>query len=136
MVGEILDGHAGGMSAQNLLPRHLRPPAAAPAGGAYASAAFVHLFDSGKIGNLSLAIQIKGVLHLPGGMVLRLEERVEVPEAGLDDLTLDLDKAHLQHDLSHVIDQSLVGVLLAGVDLVCGESDVVGTGSVEAVIVP
>ena len=68
-------------------------------------------------------------------MVLRLEKRVEVPEAGLDDLTLDLDKAHLQHDLSHVIDQSLVGVLFAGVDLVCGEGHVVGTGCIEVAIV-
>ena len=93
-----------------------------------APAAFVHLFYPGKVGDLSLAVQIEGVLHLPGGMVLGLEEGIEVPEAGLDDLTLDLDKAHLQHDLSHDIDQSLVGVLLAGVDLVCGEGDVVGTG--------
>ena len=87
----------------------------------------MHLLNTGIVGNVGKAVQVEGILHLPGGMVLGLEESIEVPEAGLHNLALDLHKAHLQHDLPHEVDEPLVGVPLSGVDLVRGQGDVVGT---------
>jgi len=127
MFGQILDGHSCGVSAQDLLAGHLRPPDSAPAGALRSPPALVHLLDPSIVWDLRPAVKVEGVLHLPGGMILGLEEGIEVPEAGLYDLALNLHKAHLQHDLTHEIDEPLVGVLLARVDLVCGQGDVVGS---------
>ncbi len=106
---------------------YLGTPAAAPAGGANASAAFMHLLNFGIVRYLGFCIQVECVLHLSCRMVLRLEKCIEVPEAGLNDRPLDLCEAHLQHDLSHEIDEPLVGVLFAGIDFIGSEGDVVGT---------
>ena len=91
----------------------------------------MHLFDPGVIGDIPLAVQIEGVLHLPGRMVLGLEEGIEVPEAGLNDRPLDLDKSHLQHDLPHVIDQSLVGMPFSRKNPIGRERDVIGARAID-----
>ena len=55
-------------------------------------------------------IEVKGVLHLPGRVVLRLEKGVEIPERALDDPAVHLGKSHLEEDLAHLVDESLVRV--------------------------
>ena len=65
------------------------------------------------IGEVGLAAEVERVLHLACGVVLRLEERVEVPEAGLDELAAHLDEAHLEQDPPHLVEEALVRVGLA-----------------------
>ncbi len=57
--------------------------------------------------------EIECVLHLPGRVVLGLEEGVEVPERLLDNATVEFLKSHFEEDLPHLGDDPLVGVDLA-----------------------
>ncbi|OPZ43568.1 MAG: hypothetical protein BWY93_01135 [Euryarchaeota archaeon ADurb.BinA087] len=74
----------------------------------------LHLFVAmGKGKGLA---QIKGVLHLPCRVVLRLEESIEVPVALLDDLPIQFLKPHREKDFTHLTDDPLVRVYLPGIE--------------------
>ena len=65
------------------------------------------------VGKVGLTAEVERVLHLACRVVLRLEERIEVPVAGLDELTAHLDEAHLEQDPPHLVEEALVRVGLA-----------------------
>src|SRR4029077_8237806 len=62
-------------------------------------------------------LHVEGVLEVPGGMVLRREERVEVPEGGLDRLAEYFGEPHGEVGLPHLRDDLLHRVPPAWVEL-------------------
>lgn len=68
----------------------------------------MHFFDSfqvfhGELGGLGRVRDEEGVMGVAGGMLLRLEEGVKVPEAALDEVVRrHLGEAHLQEDLTEL----------------------------------
>ncbi len=57
--------------------------------------------------------EIKCILHFPCGVVLGLEEGVEIPERLLDNATIEFLKSHFEEDFPHLGDDPLVGMDLA-----------------------
>ena len=115
---KVLDGEARRVGPEHALLGLLLLPGAAPAGRGCVPAGDVHrlhLLVPLREGE-GLA-EVEGVLHLPGRVVLRLEEGVEVPEGLLDDAAVEFRKSHLEEDLPHLRDDPLVGMDLAGIRL-------------------
>src|SRR2546428_10957227 len=65
---------------------------------------------------LRLLIQIERFELVPLGMILRLEERIEVPERGEHKVSLDPREAHAEEDSSDPLDVRAEDVALARSD--------------------
>src|SRR2546422_4939039 len=61
-------------------------------------------------------LQIERVELVPRRMILRLEERIEVPERGEHKVSLDLREAHAEEDPADPLDVRAEDVTLAGSD--------------------
>lgn len=52
----------------------------------------------------TLTFQEEGIVRVPGGMLLRLEQRVKIPEGGLDEsIGRHLLETHLEKDLAELL---------------------------------
>ncbi len=104
------------MGPEHALFRLCGVPGSSPTGGRGLPAVLVHIADTLIPCRQRPALaEEEGVLHLPRRVVLRLEERVEVPERTLHDPACDLGKSHVEEDAAHLVEEALVGVGLSRV---------------------
>ena len=108
MRGKILDRKACSMGPEHALLRLFWVPFAAPAGRRGVPAMLVHVAEAlPALRKRYFLFEVKSILHFTGRVILRLEERVEVPECALHNLPVHLGKTHLQKDLAHLVYEPL-----------------------------
>ena len=119
-----------GVRAEHDLLRPLGAPRVAPAFAAGFPAVFVRAADrlddfrirQRRVGRVA---HVERILHVAGRVILRLKQRIEIPERRLDHRRHDFGEAHFQERPPRLLDDLAERMNLGGVDVLGRELDVV-----------